>query len=131
MTTFFKKGNTYWARRVSSGYYFLLGLVFSEKTIPDNEIEVIELHPKGSNSSIVKIPKEELLRQVKNGLQKFNEAMQTNYSVSQVSYPPSEESSSLPIIYDSLTRKIVRRYHQQEDFPDYSEKNDTKEDDSS
>lgn len=128
MTTFFKKGNIYWARHVASIYYNLLGLVFSEKETTQ-EIEVIELYDQESDTTSIPISKEEIVAQVKSGLKRFNEAMNTHYSVSKIIYPPCRESR--PNFYDSLTGQIVRRYHQQEDFPDYSEKNDTKEDDSS
>ena len=104
---FSKKDNIYIITRMTGNEDNFLGISFA-KNIEQN-LEVIEIQNSRAKKYNKPIPKDELLKQVLNGLEVANQQLGTNYKLSHIYY---DEYSDGPISwYTSLARQLIFRYH--------------------
>ena len=106
--------NIYRVIRATSNESNILGVCFNENQTNDNTIQIIDLKFPNINDSTIQTSHNELLDQVINGLNCFNESFQTNYKLSKIYYVPSENGSGLR--YQYLIRPLIRHYHEGKEF---------------
>ena len=100
-------GQFYKAVKITGPKHNLLGISFGKCDCP----EILALCKE--NDEII-IDESDVLSQVKNGIEKINEELGTEYSVSQIQFVPSDTPSK--VIYDELTQEIVKRLHKGDEF---------------
>ena len=111
---FYKKNNIYHITRITGSQDNILGIVFDDKNRSGNNIEVIELDFPNIDKSIIRTSKEEVLEQVLSGLEWVNQALGTNYKLSQIYFVPFD--SGAYSVYHLLICKLIRHYHSGNEF---------------
>ena len=111
---FFKKNNIYYITRYTGSQSNILGVGFDDKNKSDNNIEVIEWNFSKIDKSIIRTSKEKVLEQVLSGLESENQSLGTNYKLSQIYFSPFESGANL--VYRFLIRKLIRHYHNENEF---------------
>jgi len=114
------RGDIYSIHRITSRQDNILGLSFTTEDNPINNIEVVEWWDitKGEDNTI-RTSKEEVLKQVTEGLSWINEFFRTNYQLSKIYYLPSESCAN--DIYIALSRNLIRSYYKGLTFEEISE----------
>ena len=115
---FRKKDNIYIITHMTGNRDNFLGISFAENIEGNPEIEqnpeVIEIQNSRAKKYNKPIPKDELLKQVLNGLEVANQYLGTNYKLSHIYY---DEYSDGPIFkYPGLARELIFRYHSGDKF---------------
>jgi len=100
-------GEFYKAVKISGPKHNLLGISFGMCDCP----KILSLNKKSDESLI---DENDVLSQVKNGIEKINEELGAEYSVSQIQFVSSDTPSE--VIYDELAQEIVKRLHQGGEF---------------
>lgn len=98
--------------------------IISEGTEGSPEMELIELRDEWSDDK-TKTSKKQFLSHVKSGLEKINDLLNTDYSISQVTYRPFKYWNHRLVdlsMYEWLTIQIVRRYHRKDEFSEKKER---------
>lgn len=114
---FCKRDDIYSISQITSGQENMLGLSFTTEDIPIKDIEVIEwweIAKIKEKDQIIRTSKDEVLKQVLEGLNEVNKFFGTNYHLSKIYYIPSESFSNN--VYMALSHKLIRSYHQGRTF---------------
>ena len=111
---FFKKDNIYRITRITGSQDNILGVVFDDKNNSDNNIEVIEWDFPNIDKSRIRTSKKEVLEQVLSGLEWVNQALGTNYKLSQIYFSPFDSGTNS--VYNLLICKLIRHYHSRNEF---------------
>ncbi len=111
---FFKKDNIYQITRITGSQDNILGVVFDNENNSDNNIEVIEWDFPKIAKSRIGTSKEEVLEQVIAGLELVNQALGTNYKLSQIYFTPFDSGANS--VYNLLICKLIRHYHSGNEF---------------
>ena len=111
---FTKTDNLYNIARITGAQDNILGIEFMTDDDSNNKIEVIEWEFPHTYKRKMKTPREEVLKQVLEGLKIMNRRLGTKYKFSRIYFVPSD----LPYneLYASLTIFLLKRYHKGDKF---------------
>nr|WAK84916.1 hypothetical protein [Amicula sp. isolate GU52X-4 cfCalB7]WAK84976.1 hypothetical protein [Amicula sp. isolate GU52X-4 cfCalB7] len=105
---FSKKDNVYRIARFASSQANILGVVFGS----DDHVEVIEWPIKDNEKVLTS--KDEVLKQVTEGLNTMNKNLVTNFRLSKIYFVPSDNAAYS--VYRLLICKLIRHYHNKKEF---------------
>ena len=109
---FTKKDNIYKITRMTGNHDSFLGISFAENI--EQNPEIIEVQIRNPKKNNIQPSKEEVLKQVLDGLKFVNQSLGTNYKLSQIYYVPSSDG---PVtIYQSLIHRLIIHYHNGNEF---------------
>jgi hypothetical protein len=111
---FSKTGNIYKVIRITGSQDNILGISFAENSPINNNIDVVEWSFDSDVKKQKQTSKEEILKQVKIGLQSINQSLETNYSLAKVYFSPFDSSECQ--IYSTLIKILIRHYHNGKKF---------------
>ena len=115
---FSKTDNVYKIARITGAQNNILGIEFMTDDDFNNKIEVIECNLWNMGRSKIKGSKEEILKQVLEGLKRINQRLGTKYKFSRIYFSPFD----LPYnkVYACLTIYLITHYHTGETFKETS-----------
>ena len=114
---FSRKGDIYIVSRITGLEDNILGVIFTSDSdiISSNSIEVIEWEfPNISSREPIKASKQEIMKQVLDGLYSVNISLGTNYQLSKIFFSPFDSSANQ--VYSGLIGKLIRHYHSGSNF---------------
>ena len=101
--------NIYKITRISDSQDNILGISFAENNESKNVIKVIEWNFVSDFSNTRRSSKDEVLEQVRSGLNSVNQALGTNYKLSKIYFSPLGSSKNRA--YSGLIGILIRHYH--------------------